>query len=118
MRQEQIPKARLARPGLQLLDDRHRRPALVAPHVRVVAPVVGLYWLVHEGVEPFPELLHLGRVIEVHAALLSILSTCFQPSSAIGFARMPASRACAEAAVPSTTRFRIPCRIAEMRNRL
>lgn len=41
-----------------------------------------------------------------------------QPSSAIGRARLPASSACAEDAVPSTTRFMIPCRMPAMRNML
>ena len=41
-----------------------------------------------------------------------------QPSSAIGLAPAAASRAWALEAVPSSTRLAMPCRIAQMRNRL
>src|SRR5207245_11419962 len=98
--------------------DRPRPPAPLPPPVLVPPVLVRVAVLVHDREQPFPQLLHLRRVIEVHAALLTIFSTCLQPSSAIGRARMPASRACALAAVPSATRLRIPCRIAAMRNRL
>src|SRR5439155_11362572 len=114
----QVPQPRRPRLRLQLLDDRHRLPAPFAPRVLEPPVLVRVDVLVHEREQLFPQLLHLRRVIEVHAALLRIFSTCFQPSSAIGRARMPASRACALAAVPSITRFRIPCRIAAIRNRL
>ena len=43
---------------------------------------------------------------------------CCQASSAVSRARPPASRAWRLAAVPSTTRFRMPWRMQAMRNRL
>src|SRR3954463_14413328 len=103
---------------LQLIDDRNRLPALVAARVLVPLVLLRIDVLGHEVGDALAQLLHPGRVIEVQAALLRIFSTCFQPSSAIGLARMPASRACSDAAVPSTTRLSIPCRMAAMRNRL
>src|SRR5207247_8316292 len=117
-RPPQVPKTRGARLGFQLLDDRHDLPALVAARVPVPLVLVWIDVLLHERVDALAQLLHLGRVIEVHAALLRIFSTCCQPSSAIGRARDPASCAWALAAVPSTTPLRMPCRIAAMRNRL
>ena len=58
--------------------------------------VVGLVrvdMLGHEGHELVPQLLYLGAEIEIQLALLRIFSTSLQPSSAIGRARLPASRA-------------------------
>src|SRR5207244_730964 len=118
LRPPQIPQPRGARLRFQLLDDRHHFPALGAARVGVPLVLVRIDVLLHERADALAELLHLGRVIEVHAALLSIFSTCCQASSAIGFAREPASCACALAAVPSTTRLAMPCRMAAMRNRL
>src|SRR5512134_3288622 len=114
----QVPQARGARLGLELFDDRHHFPTVLASDMSMPFVLVRIDMLGHEASELLPQLLHLGRIVEVHAALLKIFSTCCQPSCAMGFARMPASRACALAAVPSTTRFMIPCRIAAMRKRL
>ena len=118
LRPPEVPQPRRARLRFQLLDDRYHFPALVAARMRVPLVLVRVDVLLHERADALAELLYLGRVIEVHAALLRIFSTCCQPSSAIGLAREPASCACALAAVPSTTRLRMPCRIAAMRNRL
>ena len=48
----------------------------------------------------------------------SIFSTTCHPSSAIGLALLPASTACRLAAVPSTTRPMMPCKMPAMRNML
>src|SRR5205823_950169 len=117
-RPPQVPQPGGARLGLELLDDRHDFPALGAARVLVPFTLIGVDVLRHESTEATAQLLDLRRVIEVHAALRNIFSTCRQPSSAIGRARAPASRAWSEAAVPSTTRLAMPCRIAAMRNRL
>src|SRR5262249_49858793 len=118
LRAPQVPQSRGARFRLQLLDDRHDFPALVASRVLVPLVLVRIDVLAHERAHALAQVLHRGRVIEVHAALLNIFSTWRQPSSAMGRARAPVSRAWSEAAVPSTTRFAIPCRMAAMRNRL
>src|SRR5262249_36548746 len=118
LRLPQVPQSRRARLGLELLDQRHGLPAGVAREVSVPSLLVRMDVLGREGHEPLPQLLHFRAVVEVHAALRRIFSTCFQPSSAIGRARLPASRACSDAAVPSTTRLAIPCRMAAIRNRL
>ena len=70
VRQEKVPQARCARLGLQLLDDRHRLPALVAAHVRVVLGLVRVDVLVHERDKPFAQFLNFWRVLEIHCLLL------------------------------------------------
>ncbi len=52
------------------------------------------------------------------AWLARIRSTCCQPISAIGRARLPCWMACSLAAVPSTTRPMMPCRMPARRNML
>ena len=48
----------------------------------------------------------------------AIFSTWAQAASAIGRARLPSSAACSLAAVPSSARPMMPCRIAARRNML
>ena len=84
-RQEQVPQARGARLGLQLLDDRHRLPALARSHVGVPLVLVRIDVLVHEGHEllaaaPAPSACTRSSCCSPSV----IFSTCCQPSSAIG----------------------------------
>src|SRR5262245_40526182 len=93
LRLPEIPQTCGARLGLELLNDRHRFPASVAGNVSLPLFLVRVDVLGHESDELVPQLLYLGAEIKIQLALLRIFSTSPQPSSAIGRARLPASRA-------------------------
>ena len=66
MRQEQIPKALGARHWLQLLNDRNHLPALPVADLGVEERLIRMNVFIHEGKQARPEVLHLGRVFEMH----------------------------------------------------
>ena len=123
--QEQVPQRRGFRLGLELFDHLRRLPAIALRHLRIEARLVRIDVIVHELLQPCPQCLHFRRIVEVHVVpsvlgqcAARIRSTCCQPNSAIGRARLPASSACALAALPASARAFTPCRMPAMRNML
>ncbi len=115
-RQEQVPQARRARLGLQCLHDLRRDPRIAAPSV--LLHLGGEHGfrrvdvLVHEARDARGEVLHFGRVLEVHVNALrnpavAPFSTRHRRPGARGFParmrsgsrRFPAGRANARRAI-------------------
>src|SRR5206468_10236009 len=127
--QEQVPQPLCPGLGLELLDEGQHLPWTQRLRLLDVALLVGIDVLLHEGGQAPLQVLHFGRGIERHGAS-SVKSWIAgqraprrsraqrQASPAMGRALAPVSRALALAAVPSSTRFAMPWRIADRRNRL